>query len=194
MIEIRTPIPVSEAVSLVMAHAVRGGAEHIPLEESYGRFLAQDLIADHDVPPFDRSPYDGYAVRSVDTAGLSGEKRAAFQVVGEIGAGSVFEGEIGYMQAVRIMTGAKLPEGADAVVMLELTKPLDGSKVELKREMKQGENISFRGEDTRSGTVLAEKGSFITPGLSALLAAFGYAKVPAAKNRLLAFLQQGASF
>ncbi len=192
MIEIRTPIPVSEAVNLVMGHAVCGSAEHIPLEESYGRFLAQDLVAEHDVPPFDRSPYDGYAVRSIDTAGLSGEKRAVFQVVREIGAGSVFEGSIGYMQAVRIMTGAKLPEGADAVVMLELTKPLAGSKVELKREMKPGENISFRGEDTRSGTVLAEKGSFITPGLSALLAAFGYAEVPAAKKPVIGVLATGS--
>src|SRR5690606_532311 len=117
-----------------------------------GRFLGKDLIADHDIPYFDRSPYDGFAVRAEDTAGASRSNPVTFEVIGEIGAGSVFDKHVEEKQAVRIMTGAQLPEACDAVVMLELANELElGGKsyFELKRPSKVGENISFIGEDTK---------------------------------------------
>ena len=89
MVEMRTPILVSEAVSLVMEHVHVTGMETIPLEHTYGRILAEPIIAKHDVPSFDRSPYDGFAVRAEDTAGASGDNRIPFTVIGEIGAGHV---------------------------------------------------------------------------------------------------------
>ena len=89
--------------------------------------------------------------------------------MGEIGAGSLFDEKVGPFQAVRIMTGAQIPSGCDAVVMLELTRQYEeaGSKyMELKRPFKTGDNISFQGEDARKGTVLAKKGTYINPYFS----------------------------
>ena len=125
MVEMRKPIPVAEAVRLVMEHAVPIGTETVALEHTYGRMLAEPIIAKHDVPPFDRSPYDGFAVRSQDTVGASGDNRISFTVIGEIGAGHVADEAIGEREAYRIMTGAPIPENADAVVMLEQTVEAD---------------------------------------------------------------------
>ncbi|OWR32603.1 molybdopterin molybdenumtransferase [Saccharibacillus sp. O23] len=122
MVEIRTPISVSEAIARVQAEVRRLGSESVPLEQAYGRILAKPLIAAHDVPAFDRSPYDGFAIRAEDSAAASGENRVAFAVIDHIGAGAVSARTLGPGEAVRIMTGAKLPEGADAVVMLEQTQ------------------------------------------------------------------------
>src|SRR5690554_2219092 len=108
----RKPIPVAEAVRLVMGHAHTIGAEKIPLEDTYGRILAEPIIAKNDVPPFDRSPYDGFAVRAEDTNGASGDNRVPFTVIGEIGAGHVADREIGKGEAYRIMTGAPIPINA----------------------------------------------------------------------------------
>ncbi|OWA37491.1 molybdopterin molybdenumtransferase [Saccharibacillus sp. O16] len=122
MVEIRTPIPVSEAIDRVQAKVRRLGSENVPLEQAYGRILAKPLIAAHDVPAFDRSPYDGFAIRAEDSAAASGENRVAFVVIDHIGAGAVSARTLGPGEAVRIMTGAQLPKGADAVVMLEQTQ------------------------------------------------------------------------
>ena len=90
MVEKRKPIPVEEAVKRVMEFHIEQKSEKVPLEQSYNRFLAEDLVASHDVPAFDRSPYDGFALRSVDTESASSESPIRFEVVGEIGAGYVF--------------------------------------------------------------------------------------------------------
>ncbi|MCY8551071.1 gephyrin-like molybdotransferase Glp [Bacillus haynesii] len=194
MIEKRTPIPVFEAAARVSRHQKQGDTEWIHLEESLHRFLADDVKADHDVPAFDRSPYDGFAVRACDTAGASRENPLQFEVVDHIGAGAVSGKKLGPFQAVRIMTGAQIPEGADAVVMLELTKTFseDGKNyIVLKRTLQPGENISKTGEDARKGSVLVKKGTRITPGVVALLATFGYAAVPAVKKPVVGIIATG---
>ncbi|SHF91917.1 molybdopterin molybdotransferase MoeA [Ornithinibacillus halophilus] len=179
MVERRKPIKVNEAVTRVMRYAKQGSVKFVPIEESYGEFLADDLIADHPVPPFDRSPYDGFAIRSSDTVNASSQAPLSFKVVGEIGAGSVFNGTVGPMETVRIMTGAQIPEGCDAVIMFELVKELAGGEwIQLKRPLESGDNISFAGEDTEKGEVLVKKGTYINPGIVALLATFGYKQVP----------------
>jgi molybdopterin molybdotransferase len=195
MVEKRTPISVEEAVLKVMEYKKTGAAEVVAIENSYGRFLAEDIIADYDVPHFDRSPYDGFAIRAEDTVQASNENPIEFEVVGEIGAGSVFSGKVGAFQAVRIMTGAQIPEGCDAVVMLELTKELqkNGKKyMTIKRAFKSGDNISFQGEDVKEGSVLVEKGTYINPGVTALLATFGYAKVKVAKQPIVGVVTTGS--
>lgn len=195
MVEKRKPIDVNEAIKRVMEHAITGEKTYIPLHDSYGRFLAEDLVADHHVPPFDRSPYDGFAVRSKDTALADRNDPLLFEVIGEIGAGSVFEGRVGAQQAVRIMTGAQIPEGCDAVVMLEMADELtkDGKPYfYLKKPMKAGENISFTGEDTKKGDVLAKKGTYINPGIVALLATFGYKEVPVSKKPTVGIIATGS--
>lgn len=195
MVEKRTPIPVMEAIQKVMKFAKEGEAEVVPLEEAYGRYLAEDLRADHDVPPFDRSPYDGFAIRAADSALASLEHPIEFEVIETIGAGQVATKEVGPFQAVRIMTGAQIPNGCDAVVMFEVTNEYerDGKTyMSIKRSFRSGDNISFQGEDTKKGEVLVEKGTFINPGVQALLATFGYAKVKVAKKPKIGIFATGS--
>lgn len=191
MVEIRTPIEVDDAIQRVMQHAVKGEKTSILLEESHGFFLAEDLISDHAVPPFDRTRYDGFAVRANDT----GNGLNKLEVVGEIGAGSIFEGTVQENEAVRIMTGAEIPAGCDAVIMLEDVeeKRQDGKTfIEFTRKLTSFENITKTGEDTKRGEVLVQKGTYINPGIMALLATFGYSEVPVVKQPLVGIISTGS--
>ncbi|RDW15406.1 gephyrin-like molybdotransferase Glp [Oceanobacillus chungangensis] len=195
MVVRRRPIKVNEAISRVMAFAKAGPVEHVPIEQSYGRFLGEDLIADHHVPPFDRSPYDGFAIRSIDTAEGSRTNPIVLQVVGEIGAGSVFSETVLENQAVRIMTGAQIPDGCDAVVMLEVVKEVmidNKPHIVLKRKVKENDNISFAGEDTKKGTIITKKGTYINPGVVAVLATFGYKYVPVSVKPKVGIIATGS--
>jgi molybdopterin molybdotransferase len=185
VVEIRKPIQVSEAVKRVMSFSKQGESEEISIMEAYGRHLAEDLVATHHVPPFDRSPYDGFAIRAEDSQLASLQNTVEFEVVEEIGAGYVASKEVQAFQAVRLMTGAQMPKGCDSVVMLELAQETErnGKKyMSIKRAFQAGDNISFEGEDTKEGTILVNKGSKINPGVQALLATFGYATVKVAKK------------
>ncbi|GAE32467.1 molybdopterin molybdotransferase MoeA [Halalkalibacter hemicellulosilyticus] len=192
MVERRTPIQVREAVQRVMGFSLEPTFERVKLEQAMGRFLAEDLIATHDVPSFDRSPYDGFAIRSEDTVGATAETPVTFEVVGHIGAGFVYEAELKAQQAVRIMTGAPIPKGSDAVIMLELVNERSNEMIEIKRKVKKHDNISFQGEDTKKGTVLVEKGTQINPGTIALLATFGYSEVAVAKRVKMGVMATGS--
>jgi molybdopterin molybdotransferase len=192
--ERRKPINLQQAIQMVMKLARPGKVENIPLEESFGRFLAEDLVATHPVPPFDRSPYDGFAIRSVDTKNSTSSSPVTLEVVGEIGAGEVFTGLLRQNQAVRIMTGAPIPKGADAVVMLEEVdeKSIKGKAfIDVKRSVKPRTNISFTGEDTKKGTSLIPKGTYIQPGTVALLATFGYKYVPVSVKPKIGLITTG---
>ncbi|MEC1155550.1 molybdopterin molybdotransferase MoeA [Cytobacillus horneckiae] len=194
MVEKRTPIPVKEAVKKVMDYKVEGNIEFVSILHSNNRFLAQDLTATSDVPHFDRSPYDGFAVRSIDTQTASLSNEIEFEVVDHIGAGFVSEKQIGPFQAVRIMTGAQIPEDCDAVVMLELAKAYEKNGrnyMSIKRSYQPGDNVSFKGEDAKTGDALVEKGTKINPGIQAILATFGYAEVPVVKKPLVGLFATG---
>lgn len=194
MVEKRTPIPVSDAVQRVMGFEKTGQMELVSINESFGRYLAEDITATNDVPHFDRSPYDGFAVRAVDTKKASLDNPVEFEVVDHIGAGYITGKQIGAFQAVRIMTGAQMPAECDAVVMLELTKGYekDGKTyMSIKRSFNSGDNISFRGEDAKKGDVLIKKGTKINPGVQAILATFGYANVPVAKKPIVGLYATG---
>jgi molybdopterin molybdotransferase len=195
MVATRKPIKVNDAVKKVMDHTLKGKVEYVPIEESYGRILGDDLVADHDVPHFDRSPYDGFALRAEDTAGATREAPVILEVIGEIGAGSVFEGKVEEGQAVRVMTGAAIPEGCNAVCMFELVEEIhENSKtyIQTKRSYKTGDNISFQGEDTEKGSVLVKEGTYINPGIVALLATFGYGKVPVSRKPTVGVISTGS--
>jgi molybdopterin molybdotransferase len=194
MLEKRTPIPVGEAVERIMAYQKSGSIEYVSINDSFGRFLAEDLKATNDVPHFDRSPYDGFAVRSADTKEASMENPIEFEVVDHIGAGHVTSKQVGSFQAVRIMTGAQMPEECDAVVMLELAKAYEknGKKyMSIKRAYNPGDNVSFKGEDAKEGESLVKKGTRINPGIQAILATFGYAEVPAAQKPVIGLFATG---
>jgi molybdopterin molybdotransferase len=195
MLEKRTPIPVTEAIERVMKYAREGEAETVRLEEAYGRYLAEELRADHDVPPFDRSPYDGFAIRAVDSAQAKLDNPVEFEVIEMIGAGQVALKTVSPFQAVRIMTGAQIPTGCDAVVMLELAKlyERDGKTyISVKRPFRPGDNISFQGEDAKKGDALVPKGTRINPGVQALLATFGYAEVKVARKPRIGIFATGS--
>lgn len=190
----RTPIPVSEAVKSIMSRTCVWGTEEVPITECDNRILANHLIASHDVPPFDRSPYDGFAVLSEDTLDASENSPIKLQVIETIGAGQVAANKLSSGTAIRIMTGAQIPEGADAVIMLELVKETDvdgKSFIQIKRTLKPNDNISFKGEDTKEGTVLAKAGTVITPGMIAVLATFGHHTVSVFKKPVVGILSTG---
>lgn len=185
MFERRKPIPIGEAVNRIMEYQLLGVTEKVSINESYGRFLSEDLIATSDVPHFDRAPYDGFAVRSIDTRDAGQTNVVEFEVVDHIGAGMVSTKVIGAFQAVRIMTGAMMPEGTDAVVMFELAQSYEKNEIpymSIKRSFKKGDNVSFSGEDAKQGEILVKKGTLINPGIQAMLATFGYERVPVAKK------------
>lgn len=194
MLERRKPIPVGEAVKRIMNYEKSGQTEYVSINESYGRYLSEDLTATSDVPHFDRAPYDGFAVRTEDTKEASQANPLTFEVVDHIGAGMVTTKEIEAFQAVRIMTGAQMPAECDAVVMLELAKAYEenGKKfMTIKRPYKPGDNVSYTGEDAKKGDILIKKGTKINPGIQAILATFGYGKVPVSKRPIVGLFATG---
>ncbi|MGB6407028.1 MAG: gephyrin-like molybdotransferase Glp [Planococcus donghaensis] len=190
MVEKRTPLAVAEAVKKVVEQAVTIGAEKVNLEESYGRILAEPIVASSDVPPFDRSPYDGFAIRSIDSEGASGDNRIAFKVIDHIGAGEVSTKQLQAFEAIRIMTGAQLPKAADAIVMFEQTIETDDG-ITIRKPFLPLENVSLQGEDLQKDEVVIDSGSFINPGTVALLATFGYSQVLVAKQPIVGILSTG---
>lgn len=194
MLEKRKPIQVSEAVEKIMMHSLDGKKVMIPIDQCHDYYLAEDITATHDVPHFTRAPYDGYAIRAKDTAEASRANPIEFEVVEELGAGMVPKMNVGFMQATRIMTGTQMPEGADAVIMLELIQELERENkkfITIKRKVAEGENVSFQGEDAKTGDVIVKKGTKLNPGIKAVLATFGYAEVPVAKKPVVGLFATG---
>ncbi|AGK52708.1 molybdopterin molybdotransferase MoeA [Bacillus sp. 1NLA3E] len=194
MLDRRIPIPIAEAVKLVMNFNIKGKTEYVSIFESHNRYLSEDLTATTDVPHFDRAPYDGFAIRSEDSKEASLTNPVEFEVIDHIGAGSISSMHVGPFQAVRIMTGAQMPADCDAVVMLELAKDIEREEkkfMSVKRSYKKGDNVSYRGEDAKEGEVLVKKGTLINPGIQAMLATFGYAKVPVAKKPVIGLFATG---
>lgn len=188
--EQRKPIPVSEAVQKVIEQAHPLGTETVSLEQSYNRILAEPIIAGNPVPPFDRSPYDGFAIISKTSAGASGDNRIHFEIIDHIGAGQVSDQILIGNKAVRIMTGAPLPKNADAIVMFEQTVESEGSFT-IRKPFEPLENVSLEGEDIQKGETVIDSGSLIHPGTVALLATFGYSQVKVAKQPMVGILSTG---
>lgn len=139
-------------------------------ERLVGAVLAEDIVAAEDVPPFDRSPYDGYAFRAADTVGADREHPVTLRILEEIPAGSMWTQTVTPGTAVKILTGAPVPPGADAVVKYEDTTFTDEA-VTVYAAATAGENVVPRGEDVRTGDLLAEKGTVIDPAMLGVLAA-----------------------
>ncbi|AEA12272.1 molybdenum cofactor synthesis domain protein [Thermoproteus uzoniensis 768-20] len=149
----------------------------VPLGEALGRYLARDIIADVDVPPFDRAAFDGYAVRSIDTLGATRTNPVVLKVVGRAGPGRPFEGVVREGEAVEIATGAPLPEGADAVVPYEEAAERGGA-VEIYRPVPRYYYVSRRGEDLSKGELVLKAGTRLRPWDLGVLASLGMSRVP----------------
>src|SRR5690242_3581304 len=146
------------------------------LSEVFGMFLAEDTYADIDIPPFDNSAVDGYAVRSSDTAHAAPQRPVALRDVGEILAGNTSVNAVGAGEAARIMTGAVVPEGADSIVMIEDTRTHDGPdsrRVEILAAAEANQHVRRKGSDIQSGTRVLSAGTRIRPAEIAMLATMG---------------------
>lgn len=180
-------IPISEAIAIIKRETPRLGSEIVDLGESVGRFLAENIIADTDLPPFDRSQMDGFAVMAKDTANAPVE----LKIVGESAAGSGWHHELKSGQSVRIMTGAPVPQGADAVQKVELTSE-QAAMVTILQSVKQGQFIVPKGFEIKSGETIFSKGEIITANMIASIAAFGYTKVEVFERPRIAILPTGS--
>jgi molybdopterin molybdotransferase len=167
-------ISVAEAIQIVIEQTQVLGTERVPIQDALGRVLAQDVIADTDLPPFDRSQMDGYAVRSEETKSAP----VRLRIVGESAAGKGWHQEMHEGEAIRIMTGAPVPSGADAVQQVELTHELkDNTVVEVLESVDAGRSIVNRGSEVRKGETVLLAGSILNPAMLAVLASFGFAAV-----------------
>jgi len=166
--------------------------EKVGLLSSYGRVLAEDVRADFDVPPFDRSAMDGYAVISEDTLKASPENPLILKVIADLPAGSEANFTLTKGKAIRIMTGAPIPSEGDAVVMLEDTRMLsNGSEVEIFTEVSPGENVSFKGEDVKKGELILSRGRFIGAAEVGMLASLGKKEVFVRKRPRVSIIVTG---
>jgi len=167
------------------------GTERAPLLEVHGRILAQDAVAPEDVPEFDRSTVDGYAVRATDVAGASPAVPTVLRLVGEVLMGEAAVVSVDRGAAVRIPTGGMIPAGADAVVMLEDLEVRDPSTIAVARSVRAGDNMLRRAEDVRRGEVALRRGTRLRPQEVGLLAAIGTAEVEVYTRPRVAVLATG---
>jgi molybdenum cofactor synthesis domain-containing protein len=181
-------IPVAEAIQIVRQQTVPLPIERVRIEQTLGRVLAADVVADTDLPPFDRAQMDGYAVRAEDVK----ETPARLRIIGESAAGRGWHHQLEAGQAVRIMTGAPVPAGADSVQQVELTTELkDGTVVELLETVETGKSIVKRGSEITAGEIVLRAGTTINAAMMAVLAAFGYAQVEVFQKPRVAVLATG---
>ena len=180
-------IPVAEARARILADVASTAPEEtLPVSRGLGRVLAKDVTATFDVPYADNSAVDGYAVRGAD---LVPGRRTRARVVAELPAGAVYASVIGPREALRIMTGAPMPRGADTVVPQELSEGA-GDWVEL-GAVEPGANVRARGEDVRAGAVVLRAGSVLRPPDLGLVASLGFAEVRVHRRPRVALLSTG---
>lgn len=183
-------LTVDEAQEQLLAEIAALPLEEAPILDCLDRVLARDADADIDLPPFANSAMDGYAVRAAETAGAAADAPRRLPVVGEIAAGDRGDTPLPPGAAMRIMTGAPLPPGADAVIPVEQTRPGDGA-VELLAAVDVGASVRHTGEDVRRGQRVLAAGAVLRPGELALLASCGYARVPVYRRPRVAILSTG---
>jgi molybdopterin molybdotransferase len=185
-------IPVSEAIRVVKQQTSVLPTETVSLERARGRFLAQGIVADTDLPPFDRSQMDGYAVRAGDVQTVP----AKLKIVGESAAGRGWHNEMKSGEAVRIMTGAPVPTGADSVQQVELTRELDKvdgvKEVEILEAVASGRSIVQRGSEIKAGETVLRAGEEVSAAAMAVLASFGYAQINVGRRPRVAVLATGS--
>lgn len=165
--------------------------ESVPLDEGAGRSLARDWTAPEDLPGFDRSTVDGYAVRARDVFGAQEGSPALLECVGDCPMGRAPEFSIGEGQCARILTGGMLPEGADCVVMVEYSRPAGENLVELVRTQAPGDHVLEHDEDAAAGSTLIKAGTRLRPQEIGLLAALGQTQAPVRRRPRVAIISTG---
>jgi len=180
-------LTVEQAQQRILAQVPRLSAEEVALADAYGRVLAADVLSQVDVPPWDNSAMDGYAVRAADLS----ETGATLRLLEMVGAGSVARQPVVSGTAVGIMTGAPMPAGADAVVMVEHTDGATTGAVTVGRAVVPGVHIRRAGEDVARGATILTAGQVLTPARVGLASSVGHAVLPVTRRPVVAVLSTG---
>jgi molybdopterin molybdotransferase len=183
-----------EARASVLAAVPAPLSERIALGDADGRIVAEQIQSPIDLPPFDNSAMDGYAVRASDVVSGTPENPSRLRLLGRVAAGETFSGQVTPGSCVRLFTGSPLPGGADAVVMQEDTRvdTVTPTEILILDSVKPWENVRFRGEDIKRGTTIVEKGEVLTVGQLALLAATGCGEIPVSRRPIVGILATGS--
>jgi molybdopterin molybdotransferase len=194
VIQFALMLQLEEALERILGTVPGLSPERISLVEAEGRFAAERVIAPIDLPPFDNSSMDGYAVRAADTSGATRQNEVRLQMIGRVPAGSSFAQKVGAGQCVRVFTGSLVPCGANAVVMQEDTKQAPGEPemIEVLTGVPPGENLRRRGEDVAKGSVVLEEGAQVTAGRISLLAALGVQHLTVGRRPVVGVLATGS--
>ena len=183
-------ITVDEALKTILAKIPFKGLEKIPISHSLGRILMEDIVAKRSNPPMDNSAMDGYALISTDILLATPENPVRLKMVDEVAAGYVTDKVHEKGQAIRIMTGAPIPKGADSVIMQEDTEK-DGDDILIKDKTEVEENIRLAGEDVKEGEVVILKGVVITPAHIGMMAVAGRSSIFVSQQPLVGILSTG---
>ncbi len=183
-------ITVEKALEEILGAVSPLDLERVPILEAMGRVIGEDMISDRDIPPLANSAMDGYALRFEDTLGATRERPVILTVIDDVPAGRVSAKTVGPRQAVRIMTGAPIPAGADAVIRVEDTEK-DGDRVKVFVPAKKGLDIRPAGEDVRKGEVVLRKGAVIRPAEVGMLAALNRPDVAVHRRPRVAVISTG---
>ncbi len=181
---------VDEALRELIPKLPRMKREIVSVYECSGRVLAEDIHAPIDIPPFDRATMDGYAVRAEDTFGASQASPIQLKLIGKVGIGETPNVEIAAGEAVEIATGAAMPKGANAVVMVEYTRRA-GDFVEVLKPVAPQRNVSLRGEDVKKGEKILKRGEILQPQDAGMLAACGIKEVAVYAKPRVAIISTG---
>ena len=194
-------ISVEEALERILSYVSVLAAVEQPILESVGQVVAEDVVSGMDIPPYDNTAMDGYAVQAADTTGTTLEQPVRLKVIGELAAGYLYDGDVTPGTAVRIMTGAPMPRGADAVVPFEETDEPEGRAfgsfaksrdvVGVLKAAAAGANIRYAAEDVRRGQVIIAKGSVLHPAQIGVLASLGEATVRVHRRPVVGILSTG---
>jgi len=183
-------VRLDDALRTILSRVRPVGVETVKFDQPLGRVLAEDVVSKVDVPPFDRSAVDGYAVRASDTFGASESKSVRLRTVGSIAIGSPAKLRVKKGEAAKIMTGAPMPAGADAVVMLENTRAA-GKKLDVYTSLTPGKNVSARGEDVKRGDVVLKCGHKLRPQDVGMLGSLSKMYVRVSRRPSVAILATG---
>ncbi len=181
-------IDITKAIKIIGRETGLLGTENIALSAAVGRVLRANVVADSDLPPFDRSQMDGYAVVAVDTRNAP----VTLQIIGESAAGRGWHKTLKRGQAVRIMTGAPVPKGADAVQKVELANETANGQVVIQEPTEKGRFIVRQGSEIKKGMTIFKAGEIVTENMIAALASFGYARMKVSKRPRVAILGTGS--
>ncbi|MBI5050125.1 MAG: molybdopterin molybdotransferase MoeA [Nitrospirae bacterium] len=183
-------LKVEEALTIIIDSVLQLNAETVSLTNSLGRILAEDIFSKGDIPALDNSAMDGYALKSSDTKGASSGTPKILEVIDELKAGMITTSEIKHGQAIKIMTGAPIPRGADSVIMVEDTGR-EGRNVKIFKEVESGENIRKAGEDIKKGESGMQKGALLKAPHLGILAALGMPEIKVTRKPVAAILATG---